>query len=316
MPASLVEPPNAFAYLACHRWIDREAAVGLPSGNRVSTGRNRGPSIEWTGMDTKSVQRRQLEPTRALPKGLVYIPDGINFEEEAALLRVIGSLPFSEAQYREFTARRRIVSFGGRYDFTNRQLSAAPPIPEFLLPIRAHVASRLGVEAERLTHGLVTEYQPGTPIGWHRDAPAFEFTIGISLLGLCRMRLRPYVYSPRKAARRTARSRADTVTLLLEPRSIYLIRDDARWRWQHSIPPVPELRYSITFRALSESTARSEESDLLWEKPTVGLDRTRGVQTRNPRWRAEDELRFGVAPALREIASPKRAFRKRTTPKS
>jgi alkylated DNA repair dioxygenase AlkB len=62
---------------------------------------------------------------------------------------------------------------------------------------------------------------------------------GISLGSACRMRFRPY---DRRDDRRAA------IALELAPRSLYAMRDDIRWRWQHSIPPVKALRYSITFR--------------------------------------------------------------------
>jgi alkylated DNA repair dioxygenase AlkB len=87
----------------------------------------------------------------------------------------------------------------------------------------------------------VSEYRPGTPLGWHRDVPDFEVIAGVSLGGIARMRLRPY--RPGEKQRRE-----DVVSLDLEPRSAYIIRDNARWGWQHSVSPTKELRYSITFR--------------------------------------------------------------------
>lgn len=87
----------------------------------------------------------------------------------------------------------------------------------------------------------VTEYRPGTPLGWHRDAPEYEAVAGVSLGGAARMRLRPY--QPGAAHRKE-----DVLSLELEPRSAYQIRDQARWGWQHSIAATRQLRYSITFR--------------------------------------------------------------------
>jgi len=87
----------------------------------------------------------------------------------------------------------------------------------------------------------VSEYRPGAPLGWHRDVPAFEIIVGLSLGGECVMRLRPY--RPQGPNRRQ-----DVVSLTLEPRSAYVIRDEARWGWQHSIVATRALRYSITLR--------------------------------------------------------------------
>jgi alkylated DNA repair dioxygenase AlkB len=95
---------------------------------------------------------------------------------------------------------------------------------------------------------LINEYRPGAPIGWHRDAPQYDITAGVSLVSSCRMRLRPYV-SPEDAAKLGER-RHTTHELALPPRSAYVISGAARSRYEHSIPAVTELRYSITFRTL------------------------------------------------------------------
>jgi hypothetical protein len=44
------------------------------------------------------------------------------------------------------------------------------------------------------------------------------------------------------------RGKARSLVVALEPRSAYVLRDDARWHWQHAISPTKALRYSITFR--------------------------------------------------------------------
>lgn len=107
----------------------------------------------------------------------------------------------------------------------------------------AKVAAWLGVPAARLKHVLIAEYRPGTALGWHRDVPDFELVCSVSLGGGCRMRFRPFP---------PTRNRKEVLSLELAPRSAYVLRDDARWRWQHSIPPTKALRYSITFRTLAK----------------------------------------------------------------
>jgi alkylated DNA repair dioxygenase AlkB len=179
-------------------------------------------------------------PTR-LPEGFVYQAEFLTREEEAELLAIVRELPLEEAQYKQFTAKRRTVHYGGEYDFSRNQLDEAPPLPPFLMPLREKVARWVGIPAEEFVHGLVTEYSPGTPLGWHRDVPNFEVIVGVSLGGHARMRLRPY--RPGEKNRRE-----DVIALELEPRSAYMMRDTARWGWQHSISETKELRYSITFR--------------------------------------------------------------------
>jgi alkylated DNA repair dioxygenase AlkB len=175
-----------------------------------------------------------------LPEGLAFREDFVSADEEARLLEHITALPLAEAIYKGYTARRRVASFGSRYDFGDNRLLPAEPIPEFLLPLRERAAEWAGVAPEAFSSALVAEYRPGTPLGWHRDVPDHELVFGLSLASDARMRLRPYPpVNPKKA---------DVVNLPLPPRSAYVLRGAARWRWQHSIAPTEALRYSITLR--------------------------------------------------------------------
>jgi alkylated DNA repair dioxygenase AlkB len=180
----------------------------------------------------------------SLPQGLQFRTEFIDAAEEASLLEIIAALPLAEARYRGFTARRRVASYGTQYDFDDLRLTAGLPLPEALGPLRARAAAWIGVAPGDFSNVLVAEYRAGTPLGWHRDVPDFETVVGISLGGVARMRLRRWpAVSPKKA---------DVLSLALPPRSAYVLAADARWRWQHSIAPTTELRWSITFR-----TARS-----------------------------------------------------------
>jgi alkylated DNA repair dioxygenase AlkB len=184
-------------------------------------------------------QRELFASALALPQGFAYQPEFLSASEEARLLDVIRVLPFKQAQYKQWRARRRIVSFGGRYDFSRNELTTAPPIPEFLLPLRSRLAAWAGLAAERIEHAMIAEYQPGTPLGWHRDVPDFEEIAGVSLHGCGRLRLRPWPPKPHQRS---------VCALELAPRSAYAMRGEARWGWQHAVSPTKELRYSITFR--------------------------------------------------------------------
>ena len=182
-----------------------------------------------------------------LPEGLVYVEDFITPDVESALLAVVRDLPLHEAQYKEYTAKRRTLSYGAQYDFSRNELRPGPPVPPFLESLREQVGTWLGVPAVDFTQALVTEYRPGTALGWHRDVPDFERIVGVSLLGSCRMRFRPWppeARSPRAFA------------LELEPRSAYVLQGEIRWKWQHSIPATKNHRYSITFRTRAERGTR------------------------------------------------------------
>jgi alkylated DNA repair dioxygenase AlkB len=178
-----------------------------------------------------------------LPDGLVYQREFLSGDEESTLLAALRALPFEAARYKDYTARRRVVSYGSRYDFGDNQLGDAPPLPAFLLALQARAAAWIDVAPGELADALVAEYRPGTPLGWHRDVPEFERVVGISLAGACRMRFRPW--PPR------ADKREGVFALTLEPRSAYVLQRDIRWKWQHMVSPTRELRYSITFRTRS-----------------------------------------------------------------
>jgi alkylated DNA repair dioxygenase AlkB len=186
-----------------------------------------------------------------LPPGLIYREEFLNRDEEQLLLSEIQQLALKESQYRQYTARRRTVNYGYSYDFTHLQANAAPPIPEFLTPVRTRAASWVGVQPEAFVQALIAEYRPGTPLGWHRDVPDYEVVVGLSLAGTARLRFRPYPWSPEK--------KSQVFALELAPRSAYILRDQARWGWQHHVPPTKELRYSITFRTASDKLQGSRQ---------------------------------------------------------
>jgi alkylated DNA repair dioxygenase AlkB len=174
-----------------------------------------------------------------LPEGFLYRDGFLSEAEEAELLRIFGGLEFAAYDYHGYVAKRRIVRYGVNYDInTGQERESAREIPEFLVGIRGRAAEFAGAAADDLVQAMVSEYSVGTPIGWHRDAPQFGSIIGISLGSACRMRLKPY------------NSAGRILSLRLEPRSIYAMRGVARSEWQHSIPAVEEMRYSITFRTL------------------------------------------------------------------
>lgn len=171
-----------------------------------------------------------------LPEGFLYQPEFISVLEEADLLSHFAKLDFQAFDFHGYIAKRRIVEYGFEYDFTSRQAQAARPLPHFLAPFRNRAAHWAGIHSGEIIENVITEYSPGSPIGWHRDVPQFEIIIGISLKSSCRFRFKPY----RKEGR--------IVSVTLEPRSAYILRGPARWNFQHSIPAVKSLRYSITFR--------------------------------------------------------------------
>lgn len=175
----------------------------------------------------------------SLPAGFVYRPAFIEPAEEDALLAWLGALPFQPFQFHGYEGRRQVVSYGWQYDFSRSYLLQADDIPGELLPVRERAAALAGHSPADLQQVLINKYEPGAPIGWHRDRPVFAEVVGISLGAPCVFRLR----------RRTGAG-FERASLTLQPRSAYLLSGPARSEWEHSIPPVERLRYSITFRNL------------------------------------------------------------------
>ena len=174
-----------------------------------------------------------------MPEGFVYREGAISTGEERRLAEQFAVLPFAPFEFRGFLGRRRVVSFGWRYDYAGRQIRPSAQLPEFLRPLRECAAKVAGLVPESLQQILVTEYAPGAPIGWHRDKPIFQDVVAISFLAPCLLRFR-----------RRLGDGWERRSLEVMPRSAYVLRAAARDEWEHSIPPVSALRYSVTFRSL------------------------------------------------------------------
>lgn len=168
-----------------------------------------------------------------------YRADVLSAHEEEGLARELEQLPFKPFDFQGFLANRRVVSFGYRYDYGSRSVVEAAPFPAFLEPLRRRVAAIFGRPEDAFRQVLINEYRPGAGIGWHRDKAEFDEVVGVSLLAPAVLRFR------RKAGETWERA-----SLTVEPRSAYLLSGPARREWEHSIPALDRLRYSITLRTL------------------------------------------------------------------
>src|SRR5262245_15328289 len=191
-----------------------------------------------TSMRNTEEQADLFDREVRLPGGFCYRAELMAPECEGALLAQLASLPFQEFEFHGFQAKRRVVWFGWRYDFNAGGLRrTGEPLPSFLISVRERAAAFAEMRPTELQQVLVTEYRPGAAIGWHKDRSDFGVVVGVSLLSACCFRLR-----------RKKEAKWERVNLTLAPRSIYVLRGAARSEWQHSIPAVSSLRYSITFR--------------------------------------------------------------------
>ena len=174
------------------------------------------------------------------PSGLVYRPDLISEAEEQQALAVLEAMEFSTITMHGRTARRTVRHFGLDYGYESWQLVPTDPLPDELAWLADRAGSLAGLDPAAFAQILISRYPPGSTIGWHRDAPMFGAkVVGISLASACRMRF--------QRGKGPARQVAEVI---LAPRSGYVLAGAARYAWQHSIPPIKALRYSITFRTL------------------------------------------------------------------
>ena len=173
--------------------------------------------------------------------GIEYRPDFISRDEEAALIAQLNAMDLAPFRFHGWTGNRRTHSFGWRYDFDDASFTATEPIPDWLAPLRDKAAELAGVGPEHIAHALLARYDPGAGIGWHKDRSVFDRVVGVSLNSPATLRFRQR--TPGGFRR---------FSLPVEPRSAYLLSGGARHEWEHSIVPGETLRFSITFRTMSE----------------------------------------------------------------
>ena len=173
--------------------------------------------------------------------GLTYVDDFIDQAEEAQLIGQIDGLGLAPFRFHGWEGKRLTRSFGWRYDFDDASFTVTEPIPDWLIPLRQRAAAFANIPAEEWVHVLVVRYDPGAGIGWHRDRPVFDRVVGVSLGAPAVLRLRQRTSTGFRRA-----------SVPLEPRSAYLLSGEVRHSWEHSIAPGEALRFSITFRSLSD----------------------------------------------------------------
>ncbi|KRR04350.1 2OG-Fe(II) oxygenase [Bradyrhizobium valentinum] len=197
----------------------------------------RNPPFEDAGL---TEQLALFPQATAVPDGLQYVPEFISPALEHELIGHVSALPLQPFQFGAFEGKRRVASFGFRYDYTLQRLQPAEPIPLWLGPLIEKVEAH-GGPSTRIAQVLCTEYDAGVGIGWHRDKPHFDRIFGLSLGSPCKFRFR-----------RAVGEKWQRYTLEAAPRSLYMISGESRRVWEHSIPAVEAPRHSITFRTMAD----------------------------------------------------------------
>jgi len=177
--------------------------------------------------------------------GLRYQERLIDEAEEKALVAKLSELDLSSFRFHGWLGNRKTQTYGWRYDFDDASFTPTEPIPGWLEGVRSKGAAFAGLRPEDFVHVLLARYDPGAGIGWHRDRDVFERVVGISLCTPATLRFR-----------RRTESGFRRANVEVSPRSAYLLSGEARQDWEHSISPGQSLRFSITFRTLSDKGRR------------------------------------------------------------
>jgi alkylated DNA repair protein (DNA oxidative demethylase) len=177
--------------------------------------------------------------------GLRYEEGAIGEGDEASLVDRLSALELAPFRFHGWLGNRRTQSFGWRYDFDDASFERSEPLPDWLLPLRDKAAALAEVAPDAFVHVLLARYDPGAGIGWHRDRDVFDRVVGVSLSSPATLRFRQRTPDGFRRA-----------SLEVMPRSAYLLSGEARHEWEHSIGPGEQLRFSITFRTLSEKGRR------------------------------------------------------------
>jgi alkylated DNA repair dioxygenase AlkB len=162
-----------------------------------------------------------LNQMRFLPSGASYAPDFISLTEEGDFEKRLDAGVWSNE------LRRRVQHFGYRYDYKARAVTPDAylgKLPEWL----QHLGDRLvaaGYFDEVPDQIIANEYLPRQGISAHVDCePCFGDTIvSLSLLSHCEM-----VFREKRTGTKLA--------TLLEPRSVIIMKNAARFVWTHEIP--------------------------------------------------------------------------------
>lgn len=174
------------------------------------------------------------------PAGFLYVQQFLSESDQHSVLEKVKSLDFHNYVYQGFTAKRMVKYFGYSYEFYTAAVRTSEPFPQWLAELRDKAASTMHLEPTSFEQALVAYYPHGAAIGWHRDAPAFgPSVLGISLGSAETMRFR-----------RETEAGFEIFKQPLSRGSLYAIQGVARSVWQHSLPPVKQERFSITFRTV------------------------------------------------------------------
>ena len=176
--------------------------------------------------------------------GLKYIPEFIDQSEHNYLIKQVDNQPWLS------DLKRRVQHYGYKYNYKARKIDTSMHIgalPDWASDLAYKLYNNNFIDSIP-DQVIINEYLPGQGISSHIDCvPCFSNTIiSLSLGSACIMDF-------------TNPSIDEKIPILLEPKSIVILKEDARYKWNHSIAARKtdkfqetvikrERRISLTFR--------------------------------------------------------------------
>lgn len=175
-----------------------------------------------------------------MPRGLLYLPNFITDKQQEYIVNDLDHHEWSNE------LKRRVQHYGYKYDYTQKTIKESMKVEGLLdwMLVYGKKFRDSGYFHKFPDQAIVNEYMPGQGIYKHIDCePCFgEAIASLSLLSPCIMEFS-----------RVGRK----FDLLLEPKSLLILRGEARNLWYHGIPArltdgetVRERRISVTFRTV------------------------------------------------------------------
>ena len=191
------------------------------------------------------------------PSGLHVIEDWLSLDDERQIVDDIDSRPW------DTTIRRRVQHYGFQFKYSQLTVDSDRPVNDFPSLIKSHVLYRPELCSFGFDQLTINEYLPGVGIASHCDThSAFIETIAVvSLINPVTMDFVNHDNSRR-------------VSLVIPPRSLYLMTGDSRFGWRHAIANRktdvnldgevhPRLRrISLTFRKIFQHECKCTFSSL------------------------------------------------------
>lgn len=180
--------------------------------------------------------------------GLYYYSNFLTVSEEETLINFLEKEPqwFSISKSDN---SRKVLHYGYMYNYKNYgKLEKAPIFPELVQLIKNKIIEKQSLSNEYyLDQCIVNKYNPGQGIASHIDSSIFKNFICCVTLG--------------SGAIIDFTKESETKSLYVEPRSLYIMSDEARYQWVHGMKSRKSdtvdgkkikrgTRYSLTYRTI------------------------------------------------------------------